>query len=436
MTTAHLENHHTQPSSWAFWYALPVWVAYGALAPVAVYSFVNLVVVLLVCALGVHGWRGLSRTVRGIARAVPPELASALALWLVLTCLWAVQPVDALSTLAKLAVLMVAAIAAWSAIESLTHRNLRLVQKIIAGGAGLLCAIYAFEIIFAAPIATAVKEIYMGDLGPGIDDATRAMLIEERAHQKIARGMVALGALSFPVGYFIWRRTKSPLFAGLWWVGCLIVAFAAHMSSVPVAMVAALLPMIWIWRFPRHGLMHMAGLACAFILAVPLIAQQIDRPERLGIEGTQLDVSSQHRIQIYHYTANLIMERPLTGWGFRAARNMSDQAPAFVAAGYSEPFNAAQTILPLHPHNMALQIWLETGFVGVVLLSMLILIAVARISAARLSKTQRVMIGGTAGFLFVIANISFGIWQFHWLALMALTAGAVLAFCHRPRPIA
>ncbi len=417
----------------AFWYALPLWVGYGALAPVAVYSFVNLVVVLIVCALSVHGLPGLARTAKDVRDEIGPELMIALSAWAALTCFWALDRADAFATIAKLFALFLAGIALWSGITSLTHRHLRRLQTIIIASGLLLAALYVFELVFGAPIAAAIKEIHVGDLDPQLPQQTWQELYEQRAHQKIARGVVALGALTFPVGYLIWRRSKDARLAIAWVALCFVIALFAHMSSVPVALGAALLAMAWVWAYPRYGLIHLSVAAVLFAMLLPLIALQIDSAERLGIDSKILDTSSQHRIQIYHYTSGLIADRPLSGWGFRAARNLSDKAPSFVAAGYAQPFNEKQTILPLHPHNMVLQLWLETGFIGVVLFAVILLIVTARICRSRLAKSQRLLIGGTAVFLFAIANLSFGIWQFHWVSLMMLSAGAVLACCHRPK---
>lgn len=417
----------------AYWYALPLWIAYAALAPVAVYSFVNLVVVLIVGALGVHGAQGLKRTIARSTSDTSPELLIVAGIWLLLCCIWSVNISDAFSTLAKLALIALACLGLWSAISSLSYAHSRVLQSIIVMTGVLLIVIYAIEILLGAPISSVVKEIHSADLSTKLPPETRARLLEERAHLKIARGVVALGALSFAMSFIIWRRLKSPGLAAGLWLTCLAVAFASHMTSVPVALLLAALSMIWVWVLPKNGLLHVATAATLFALVFPLIAYHIDAPERFGIDSAWLDTSSQHRVQIYHYTAQLIADRPLTGWGFRAARNLSDHAPSFIAAGHTQPFNAKQTILPLHPHNMSLQLWLETGFVGVLLFFGMLILGALRICRSRLVKGQRMMVAGTATFLFVVANLSFGVWQFHWISLIALAAGAVLVCSHRPR---
>ena len=415
------------------WYAWPIWLAYAALAPVAVYSFVNLVVILLVLALGVHGWRGLSRTLSAVKSFSGREALILAGVWAALICAWSIAPEDAWGTLFRLVVLAIAACAALSGISDLSARHLRTLQSIIiASGVGLL-GIYAFELAFGAPIAGALKNVYMGDAPVGASQEFLDRLYIEKSHVKISRGTVALGAFSMPVAFLLWRRAKDVRLVGLWLASCLGVSLFSHMSSVPVALLCGLAAAGLIWLWPRRGLTILAVSAALFAVLLPLPLQQIDRVERIGLNSETLGVSTQHRVQIYNYTATLIGDRPLTGWGFRAARNMSDQAPSFIAAGYDAPFNDGQTLLPLHPHNMALQLWLETGFVGIALFCGALLMGAWRADHSTLRISQRMLVGATGAFLFVIANLSFGIWQFHWLALMTLSAGAVLACCLRPR---
>ena len=415
------------------YYAWPVWLAYAALAPVAVYSFVNLVVVLLVLALGVHGWQGLSRSLSGVCRFTGTESLILAGIWAALICTWSMTPGDAWGTLVRLVALAIAACAALSGISDLSVRHLRTLQFIIIAAGVMLLCIYAFELAFGAPIAGALKNVQLGELMPGETAEAVERLYIEKSHVKIARGTVALGALAAPVTFLLWRRVKDIRIVGLWLTSCFVVALFSHMSSVPVALVGALSAAGLVWLYPRRGLTVLAVSAALFALLLPLPLQQIDRVERVGLDSEALGISTQHRVQIYNYTANLIGDRPLSGWGFRAARDLSDQAPSFVAAGYDTPFRAGQTVLPLHPHNMSLQLWLETGFVGIALFCAALILGAWRADRSSLSVSQRMLIGATGTFLFAIANLSFGIWQFHWLSLIVLSAGAVLACCHRPR---
>jgi O-antigen ligase len=82
--------------------------------------------------------------------------------------------------------------------------------------------------------------------------------------------------------------------------------------------------------------------------------------------------------------------------------------------------------MPLHPHNAALQIWLEAGGIGAALTSLFVLLALS--TAARRWPLSRPGAAASLSFAvaaLLIAGLSYGIWQTWWLATLWL--GAALA---------
>ena len=87
---------------------------------------------------------------------------------------------------------------------------------------------------------------------------------------------------------------------------------------------------------------------------------------------------SDARVAIWRFTTERVVERPWLGWGMDASRMWPG-------------------VIPLHPHNAALQVWLELGVVGA---------ACAAVAIAYLT----------------IGALSFGVWQEWWLGLGVLAA--------------
>ena len=77
--------------------------------------------------------------------------------------------------------------------------------------------------------------------------------------------------------------------------------------------------------------------------------------------------------------------------------------------------------VPLHPHDAALQLWVELGLVGVALAAVFWAYLLSRIDRYVVADRDLAgAAGGSAGAYLTIGALSFGIWQEWWLALGAL----------------
>ncbi|MFN7038917.1 MAG: O-antigen ligase family protein [Alphaproteobacteria bacterium] len=107
----------------------------------------------------------------------------------------------------------------------------------------------------------------------------------------------------------------------------------------------------------------------------------------------KLQASWAHRIKIWQRSIELIKEKSLVGWGVNSS-------------------SVIDPIIPLHPHNFFLQIWLELGLVGV----NIVLLALVPIyySISRTSLKEALL--GSLTISIIFASISFGIWQSWFLS--------------------
>jgi len=82
--------------------------------------------------------------------------------------------------------------------------------------------------------------------------------------------------------------------------------------------------------------------------------------------------------------------------------------------------------LPLHPHNGALQVWLELGAVGALVGALIVLVVVSRLTSEALTPTARA--AGLAAFATaaIEMSLSYGIWQSWWIATLWFTGFMVL----------
>ncbi len=104
------------------------------------------------------------------------------------------------------------------------------------------------------------------------------------------------------------------------------------------------------------------------------------------------DPSTGGRIEIWHGLSNLIAQNWGYGWGYDVTR--------FVELPLEHVFIPDEKAL--HPHNMAIQAWIEFGIVGALGL------AVIWFQLLRHAKTPAVLL--TLIGLFIIGSLSYGVW--------------------------
>jgi exopolysaccharide production protein ExoQ len=176
-----------------------------------------------------------------------------------------------------------------------------------------------------------------------------------------------------------------------------------------------------------------ATLSVLFVLSAPLIPAMMPQPKELAESHAWVPSSTRHRVMIWQFAAERIAERPLLGWGLNGARSIpgnKDKTEIWLQSGDGTLFPMLQDRLPLHPHDFALQIWLETGAVGALLVSALLWRLFTRMS---LQWGTPALSAGVAALM--VGSVSFGIWQAWWLACLWFIAAitpAMLAKQNQP----
>lgn len=119
------------------------------------------------------------------------------------------------------------------------------------------------------------------------------------------------------------------------------------------------------------------------------------------------------RLEIYNFVSHYILQNPLYGYGIEATRMIKDFQSDFL-------FHGSNRVL--HPHNFALQVWIEMGLIGAISLSVLF-IAFYRILYKNTIRgagngviyyeayyTVRTSLAMMVGFL-ALVSFGYGLWQ-------------------------
>jgi len=136
-----------------------------------------------------------------------------------------------------------------------------------------------------------------------------------------------------------------------------------------------------------------------------------------------------HRMYIWKFASDRLLEKPFAGWGMNAARII----PGGKERATDEFRDSYGEFLPLHPHNAGLQIWLELGIPGTLAFAALLVILLQRARALGLAGVAApfLLLQFLSAFLF--SEVSFGIWQSWWQAVLWINIAVAVLIC-RPRP--
>lgn len=207
--------------------------------------------------------------------------------------------------------------------------------------------------------------------------------------------------------------------------------FAAALATDNHAAVLALAGALGAWAvvhfLPRTGLRWLIGGIGAYIAAAPLLVAGLVKASPLF--ASYLPGSFRSRLWSWEVVIARIGEQPLMGHGLMATRSWRDtfaQYPDWMAQ--LPDFWARYPVVPGHPHNMALQIWAETGAIGALLAAAALIALAFRLPAPGEMRPEfRLAAAGLVGAGVMIFSFSYSVWaEGFWAGAALITASLIL----------
>jgi O-antigen ligase len=351
-------------------------------------------------------------------RPSPPGRALMLSLlflgWCVITLFWALDRPSGGRKLIDMAAVFVSTLALLGLAKRLDFRQRQGLAKALAIGAIVALILLGIETTFGFPL----YRLVMGDSNPKLKD----LLLSKRS-------VDAVPLLVWPAALAFERLGRA-------WLGVILaVAFAAASfkltaASSTLAMVLSLLVLAiaW-WRVSAARRLLAIGILAAFALILPgaiLVYDHFGKGEALLKEfDSSHQFSGGQRLEIWHFAAVNTLDRPITGHGINSSRFIPNNGAVSAFQPPDKP------VITLHPHDAFLQIWLELGVVGVILMAALLLAALRETRGWTEGANRFVLAGGAAAL--VIAGLAFGIWQTWWMATLAFDAVAFASLAGQNR---
>jgi O-antigen ligase len=249
-----------------------------------------------------------------------------------------------------------------------------------------------------------------------VEFATDAMLYErlhiafyepirhDLAQVNVAHATFILAVL-WPLAFAAAARTRTPT----WLLAPIPLGFVAAAlrfgSDAPViAVLLSALVVLATLRWSRGAPRALAGLAVVYSLAAPLVVWLVRASGDYTAIQHVIPLSWSERMGYWSHAVDWIKDHPLRGWGIEASRMFG---PGIV----------------LHPHDDALQVWLELGAAGAVLVAGLWWLMLSRLARTR-ANIGAAGVAGAASVYLLFGALNFDTWHEWWLALGALVAVA------------
>ena len=357
-------------------------------------------------------------------RSVLARILAVASAFLLINATWSTAPSLAYIGVATFFVASVAVHVVTATVPFLEREPLRAMATGFFAGYVISAFVICIEVIFKHPFHLQAYVVF-----PALVPQISGIVIESGVVKSLPswflnRHIAALAFLVWPA-LLIASTLASSSRARTVLVMCLapvvLAVFASDHESSKIAIAGSVAVFCIQLLTPRLGkTLLAAGWILACVAVVPLASIAYDQQLH---KASWLQPSAQHRIVIWGVTSSKVAEAPLLGHGLVAARALGRREAEHPTYAPGSPFVASTGP---HAHNVYLQVWFDTGLVGIILLVSIGLFALRAISRAAAASQPALFAAFASGAL--LAASSFSIWTRWFLASYAISAiSAVLA---------
>jgi O-antigen ligase len=280
-------------------------------------------------------------------------------------------------------------------------------QRIPRDGAGR--ALSALVIALAAlAIAVMADATQSGAAYAWISARVGQHIPPDIARRNIAQGDYVIALFFWPAA--VWAGQKRWTVLTMVTLACAAGSslFLHAVDATLAALTLGLCAFLLVRTMRTVGVAILGVLTTVYWIAAPLAVLTGVRFGLIHALRPFVQKSWDERLDIWTFSAAKIVEKPWMGWGLDASRT----------------FGSA---ISLHTHDAAIQIWLELGAVGAVIVAAFWIGVWSAIEVvARRDRTAAAAAAGAATAYLAIGGLSFGVWQEWWLGLGAMAAVACI----------
>ena len=328
------------------------------------------------------------------------KLEITLILWVMISCLWSINFANSFFSAVKFSTEFLLGILLIGNITKLDTNREKLERILIAS---LLASgiIFFIESLTGGKASIAFKELIQ-------KKETQVFLLHN-----LDRGMALLTLVSWVVISISLKGGNRAAAFLLYFALLEGLSFSDNLAALVAHFIAGgvfLLTRLTILRNPKI----LSFLLLISSLSMIIFAFKIN-PLKISEKNEVLPTSAKHRLFIWNFVAKNSKEYPLLGIGFNSSKKFPVTDSQII-----ELFGQKLHPLPLHPHNNILQVYFELGAIGLILylsLACKYLLIIGKNYKTTSSRNKDLICSLYACFsvYFIIAMISYNVWQSWWL---------------------
>lgn len=323
---------------------------------------------------------------------------------------WTIAPAESWERCLKLIPVLISGVAYLSVLQIYGARLLPIVTRL-----------FPLVTVFALALAL-IDHMSHG----AIYSLLRGLPLDEEFNvSELNRGVIVLILCLIPTYALMrydqdfWNLKRCRVYMAL--ILCLLVGIIFTTDSQSAHLIIAVCTVFW-FLFPvtsRAAWYGLWALLTASIFTAPWLAQYMFNamPALIGdIEWFQQSYAL-NRLEIWDYIGRYIEANPYYGFGIEVTRSIDNFDSAFL-------YDEKATVL--HPHNFALQFWIEFGVIGAAFSSVLIgyILRALMQMEAQYARLGLVVFMG----LLCPAATAYGLWQGWFIGLFFMMSGYCVVF--------
>ena len=381
---------------------LPVVVLYAVLGSLFISFFSGsfiIIIFIIICLYII--WK--SRPFTGLNKYLVNVVINAwliFCVWITISYFWSISPQETLQTSIKLWLINILAISAVSGLlYGYKQKSASLNQTYIFSALAVISLILIFEHISGYKITVFLRssiDYSTSRFGQPMDKATSLytlllpfylLVLSER------RRMLIILLLLSTTMYIL-----HPMFASL-------LAFIVAAGVVVLYLL-----------FGKIIISLLFTGSIILFLFIPQIMSIFLQLDLLQANMQSLPPSWVERADFWQHSVELISQKPILGWGM----NSSD----FIENIFD---NSSTNLIISHPHNIPLQLQLESGIIGGILFCIVLLTIYLKIMKIKERNLVCALLASYSAFL-IFSLVSFNAWQTWWLCTIFITVLSMLAY--------